>query len=232
MNVCIIPARGGSKRIPKKNIKTFLGQPIIAYSIQTAIHSCCFDKVIVSTDDAEISAISNNYRAITPFVRPRELSGDYTPTIPVNKHAINWLEENEVYPDNVCCIYPTAPFLKSETIKNSLNIFEKNNYDYCFGVTNFNYPIQRALLIDEKNRVSMLDSKMYNRRSQDLVDAYHDIGQFYWGKANSFKSELPMFNVNSIGYKVESYLVNDIDTIDDWKRAEIMYQYLKDLKEI
>ena len=227
MNICVIPARGGSKRIPRKNIKEFNGKPIIAYSIEAALKSNCFDQVIVSTDNNEIAEVAKKYDAHVPFVRPDELSNDYVGTTPVIKHAIEWMEDNNNSIENVCCLYATAPFIQSKIISKAYQKLKDKRANYCFSVTSFEFPIQRAIKISNKDCVEMFYPKFFNTRSQDLEEAYHDAGQFYWGKAGAFEDELPLFSEGSIPYILESFLVQDIDTEEDWKRAEIMHQVLK-----
>lgn len=226
MKLCIIPARGGSKRIPKKNIKHFNGKPIIAYSINSALKSECFDKVIVSTDDQEIADIAIQYGAEVPFLRSAELSNDYVGTLPVMKHAIEWFEQNKNQPADVCCLYATAPFVQADTIQKAYQQWQKTDAGYCFSVTSFPFPIQRAIKITEDNSVEMFQPEHFNARSQDLEEAYHDAGQFYWGKATAFKKMMSLFSKNSSPYVLPRYLVQDIDTIEDWIRAELMYQAL------
>jgi pseudaminic acid cytidylyltransferase len=227
MNICVIPARGGSKRIIQKNIKDFNGSPIISYSIKAALKSNCFDRVIVSSDDKEIINISKKYGAEAPFIRPAELSDDYVGIIPVVKHAIEQIEFNKNNVENVCCLFATAPFISPETISNSLTKLKQTNADFCFSISSFPFPIQRALKISQEKRVEMFNPDYYLSRSQDLEKSYHDAGQFYWGKAKAFKDEIPLFSEVSIPYVLESFLVQDIDTEEDWTRAEIMHQVLK-----
>ena len=226
-NVCIIPARGGSKRIPRKNIKLFYNKPIIAYSIEAALNSDCFDKIIVSTDDEEIADVANKYGAETPFIRPEELANDYTPTVPVIKHAINWLSTHNDKPDNVCCIYATAPFITAKIIQEAFALMQKNNAGYCFTAAKFSFPIQRAFKILENSRVAMFQPENYNVRSQDLEPAYQDAGQLYWGKSESFLLDKPFLSNISVPYILASHLVQDIDTFDDWDIAEILYKNIK-----
>ena len=228
MNICVIPARGGSKRIPRKNIKEFNGKPIIAYSIEAALKSNCFDQVIVSTDDDEIAEVAKKYGAQVPFLRPDELSNDYAGTIPVIKHAIEWMEDNKSSVENVCCLYATAPFIRPQIISQAYQQLNNSKADYCFSVTSFVFPIQRAIKIVEKSKVSMFYPEHFNTRSQDLEEAYHDAGQFYWGKAQAFKDELPIFTEVATPYILPRYLVQDIDTPEDWIRAESMHRVLKE----
>jgi len=232
MNICVIPARGGSKRIPRKNIKEFNGKPIIAYSIEAALKSNCFSQVIVSTDDDEISEVAKKYGALVPFVRPDELSNDYAGTIPVIKHAIEWMEDNNNYIENVCCLYATAPFIQSKIISKAYQQLQDSNSDYCFSVTSFSFPIQRAIKIVQGDKVNMFYPEHFNTRSQDLEEAYHDAGQFYWGKAQAFKDESPLFSEVATPYVLPRYLVQDIDTMEDWIRAETMYKVLQETEAL
>jgi len=232
MNICVIPARGGSKRIPRKNIKEFNGKPIIAYSIEAALKSNCFSQVIVSTDDDEISEVAKKYGALVPFVRPDELSNDYAGTIPVIKHAIEWMEDNNNYIENVCCLYATAPFIQSKIISKAYQQLQDSNSDYCFSVTSFSFPIQRAIKIVQGDKVNMFYPEHFNTRSQDLEEAYHDAGQFYWGKAQAFKDESPLFSEVATPYVLPRYLVQDIDTMEDWIRAEAMYKVLQETEAL
>jgi N-acylneuraminate cytidylyltransferase len=226
MKLCVIPARGGSKRIPRKNIKSFNGKPIIAYSIDTALKSGCFDKVIVSTDDQEIANLAIKQGAEVPFIRPAELANDHAGTLPVVKQAIEWFEQNDTPPDEVCCLYATAPFIQTQALQKAYQQLQKNKADYCFTVTSFPFPIQRAIKVTKKNKIEMFQPEYLNTRSQDLEEAYHDAGQFYWGKASSFKAMEPLFSNNASPYLLPRYLVQDIDTPEDWLKAELMYQVL------
>ncbi len=232
MNICVIPARGGSRRIPRKNIKEFNGKPIIAYSIEAALKSNCFGQVIVSTDDDEISEVAKKYGAHVPFVRPNELSNDYVGTIPVTKHAIEWMEDNNNFIENVCCLYATAPFIKSKIISKAYKQLKDSNTDYCFSVTRFAFPIQRAIKIIQGDKVDMFYPEHFNTRSQDLEEAYHDAGQFYWGKTQAFKDELPLFSEVATPYVLPRYLVQDIDTMEDWIRAEAMHKVLQETEAL
>jgi pseudaminic acid cytidylyltransferase len=232
MNLCVIPARGGSKRISRKNIKRFYGKPIIAYSIEAAINSNCFSHVIVSTDNSEIAEVAKKYGAQVPFIRPDELSDDYAGTIPVIRHAIQWMEDNNNNFDNVCCLYATAPFIQSQTLSNAFKKLMSSKSNYCFSVTSFAFPIQRAVKITDDNQVSMFYPENFAKRSQDLEEAYHDAGQFYWGKAEAFKSDLPIFSEASYPYILPRYLVQDIDTMEDWIRAEAMFKALSEIERI
>lgn len=227
MKLCVIPARGGSKRIPRKNIKEFYGQPMIAYSVQAALKCGCFDQVIVSTDDQEIASVAKSFGADVPFLRPTELSGDFAGTIPVIKHAIEWFEQHSHKPDDVCCLYATAPFVQPKSLEKAYKQLEESEAQYCFTATSYAFPIQRAVKITENNRVQMFSPEHFNTRSQDLEEAYHDAGQFYWGKAAAWKAEQPIFSDQASAFILPRYLVQDIDNSEDWKRAELMYQVLK-----
>ncbi len=226
MNVAIIPARGGSKRIPRKNIKSFHGKPLIAYSIEAARASGCFDKIVVSTDDQEIAEIAQQYGAEIPFIRPNDISDDFATTLDVIQHAVSFFLEQEVAVQNVCCIYATAPFLLSEYIQKGLDTLIENKASYTFSATSFPFPIQRAIKLDSESRVSMFQPGHLNTRSQDLEEAFHDAGQFYWGTAEAFLKGLSFFDDHSIAIKLPRKRVQDIDTPEDWELAEIMYSAL------
>jgi N-acylneuraminate cytidylyltransferase len=227
MNIAIIPARGGSKRIPRKNIKEFYGKPLIAYSIEAAKASKCFDRIIVSTDDDEIAEVAKTYGAEVPFIRPSGISDDFATTLDVMKHAINWCKENGMEIENACCIYATAPFLLPEYIQQGLKSLSENPVKYTFTATSFAFPIQRAIKLDCNNQVDMFQPEHLNTRSQDLEEAYHDAGQFYWGTATSFLEGASFFAKHSIAIKLPRKRVQDIDTPEDWDLAEILYSVLK-----
>ena len=226
MNLCVIIARAGSKRIKKKNIKLFFGKPIIAWSIETAIASKCFDKIIVSTDDSKIADLAKNYGADVPFLRPKTLSDDYTGTLPVISHAIKWQIKHHLNPLYVCCIYATAPFIKSSDLKNGLKILKSFRSDYVFPATNYSYPIQRSFKIKKNKRLKMFYPKHYNSRSQDLEEAFHDAGQFYWGLADAWLKNKPIISENAIPLLIPRNRVQDIDTPEDWKIAEKMFRLI------
>ena len=229
MNICVIPARGGSQRIPRKNIRAFNGRPILAHSIEAAVASECFDKVVVSTDDKEISEIAIHYGAVVPFLRPANLSNDMATTMPVIKHAIEWFEHNGDIVEDVCCLYPTAPFVSSDIIARAYEDLKNTACDFCVSVTNYPFPIQRAVTIAANGQIKMLDEKDETTRSQDLVEAYHDAGQFYWGRSEAFKEEKGFFSASAIPFILPRYLVNDIDTEEDWVMAEVASRVLKQL---
>ena len=226
MRLCVIPARGGSKRIPRKNIKSFCGQAIIGYSIKAALESRCFDQVIVSTEDTEIAEVAESFGAIIPFVRPNELADDYSDTLIVVKHAIDWFDEQGTPPTEVCCLYATAPFVTADTIRNVYEQLQLSEAENCFPVTTFAFPIQRAIKITSESRIEMFYPEYLKIRSQDLEESYHDAGQFYWGKAQAFKEQKPFFSEDANPYILPRYLVQDIDTEEDWKRSELMYELI------
>ncbi len=227
MNLAVIPARGGSKRIPRKNIKNFCGKPIIAWSIQAALDADCFDDIIVSTDDREIADVAIECGAKVPFMRCAELADDHTPTIPVIADAIRKYAEIYTMPDNVCCIYSTAPLIKAENINNGLLTLEKNNPAYVFSATEYVAPVQRAFRITKQGFVEMFQPEYFNSRSQDLEPAFHDAGQFYWGRSDTWLSEKIFFSDDSIPLILPRKQVQDIDTLEDWSNAEILFQLLK-----
>ena len=224
MKLCVIPARGGSKRIPKKNIRDFCGRPIIAYSIEQALKSGCFDKVIVSTDDSEIADISRGYGAEIPFVRPGNISDDYATTMDVVKHAINHYKDKGEVISAVCCIYATAPFIDVDYLKQGYDKLVTLNKSYTFSVTSFPFPVQRAISITSDGDIEAMWPENINKRSQDLVEAYHDAGQFYWGRADAFLNNEIIFSNVSSPVIIPRYLVQDMDTVEDWDRAELMYK--------
>jgi len=229
MNLGIIPARGGSKRIPRKNIKTFAGRPMIAWSIVAAIESGCFDHLIVSTDDEEIAEISQQWGAEVPFFRPAELADDYATTSDVVRHAINWSTQEDRMPERVCCIYATAPFLRSNDVALGLRMLETRGADFAFTATSYAFPVQRAIRVTPEGRVNMLMPQYLNSRSQDLEEVYHDAGQFYWGRSEAWLLGKALFSSSATAVILPRYRVQDIDTPDDWLRAELMFKALHDV---
>ena len=227
MIIAIIPARGGSKRIPNKNIKSFAGQPIISYSIKVAQDTDLFDRIIVSTDSEKIAELAKTCGAEVPFIRPAELADDFAGTIPVLIHALNWLNEHESTADYFCCIYATAPFVQSEYIIKGLNLLKERNATTAFSVTTFAYPIFRALKIDDNGRLKMIWPEHENSRSNDLPEAYHDAGQFYWGNTEKFMKGKTFFSSDAVPIVIPRFLVQDIDTPEDWETAEKMYSVLQ-----
>lgn len=227
MNIAIIPARGGSKRIPRKNIKDFHGKPLIAYSIDTALASGCFDKVMVSTDDREIADIALQYGAEVPFLRPADISDDHATTLDVIAHAIRWYKNHDETINNVCCIYATAPFLTIQSLQEGLATLTSRDVDYAFSATSFPFPIQRAVKLNDEQRVEMFQPEHLNTRSQDLEEAYHDAGQFYWGTASAFVQQKPMFSRSSKAVLLPRKYVQDIDTPEDWDFAEALFRVIQ-----
>ncbi|OFX19450.1 MAG: pseudaminic acid cytidylyltransferase [Bacteroidetes bacterium GWA2_31_9] len=225
-NLAIIPARGGSKRIPRKNIKDFLGKPIIAYSIETALESGLFEEVMVSTDDHEIAEIAIKYGAKVPFFRSEKTANDYAHIAEVIEEVLEKYKAlNKIF-DNFCCIFSTAPFIKKGRLKEGFDLMINNNFDSVFPVLKFSYPIQRALKI-ESEKVSMILPENFNKRSQDLMPAYHDSGQFYWMKTQEFYKQKRLFAENSGAIILSEMEVQDIDTVEDWEVAEMKYRFLK-----
>lgn len=226
MKIAVIPARGGSKRIPRKNIKPFCGKPIIAYSIETALESYLFDQVIVSTDDDEIAEVAKHYGAEIPFKRPVQLSDDLTGTNAVVKHAIEWFNNNGTTVSEACCIYATAPLLQAKYLQQGLKQLQTGNSDFAFSITSFAFPVQRALRLLSDNTVEAINPDAIDQRSQDLEESWHDAAQFYWGTADAFLSELPLMSNHSTGVVLPRHRVQDIDTEEDWLQAELMYKAL------
>jgi pseudaminic acid cytidylyltransferase len=221
--IAVIPARGGSKRILHKNIRSFFGMPIIARSIVAAKKSGIFDDIIVSTDSDCIADIARKYGATTPFIRPSSISDDHSGTNEVIKHAVNWYSENIGNIDYVCGIYPTAPFLTPDMLIKGLDVLVNSGAAFAFSATEYSYPIQRAFHIDNNRRVNYIDKYSKVKRSQDLKKSYHDAGQFYWGMADSFLDDVDLFSNQSVPVILPSYLAHDIDEESDWKYAEILY---------
>lgn len=225
MRLAVIPARGGSKRIPRKNIKSFCGKPMVAWSIEAALESKCFDRIIVSTDDEEIAELARHHGAEVPFIRPDELSNDHTGTIPVIRHAIEWMEGHTgVSMQEVCCLYATAPFVLPADLREGLSVLAETGGDYAFSVTSYPFPIQRAIRLTMQGRVDMFSPEHFNTRSQDLEEAYHDAGQFYWGRAQAWKEGRVIFAPGSAPVLLPRHRVQDIDTPEDWERAQWMFQ--------
>ncbi len=221
--IAIIPARGGSKRIARKNIKNFFGKPLIAYSITTAIESKLFNKVIVSTDDEEIARIAKEYGAEVPYLRSASLSDDFTGTAEVIEDMLRFLKESNEEYDYVCTIYATAPFLQIKYLTQGFKELHESDAVNAFSSTTMPFPIQRSFKIDDNGRCEMFTPEHYNTRSQDLEESYQDAGQFYFSKLSQKSTEV-MFSTDSIPIILPRYLVQDIDTLEDWKRAEYMYE--------
>lgn len=227
MRIVIIPTRGGSKRIPRKNIKPFCGKPMIAWSIEAAQQSGCFDHIVVSTDDAEISEVARQFGAQVPFTRPAELSDDHTGSTAVIAHAIDWFAGHDQAPAQVCCLYATAPFVRADDLRRGLVLLNETGSDYVFSVTSYAFPIQRAIRITSAGRVEMFNAEHFNTRSQDLDEAYHDAGQFYWGRAEAWLQGQMIFSPAAAPVMLPRHRVQDIDTPEDWTRAEWMFKALQ-----
>lgn len=224
MNIAIIPARGGSKRIPLKNIKNFAGKPIIAYSIEAAQRSGLFNRIIVSTDDLDIAEVARQYGAEVPFLRPKELSDDHTGTSAVIKHAIEWVLGGNIPVQYVCCLYATAPFVQPQLLQTGFETLVQSGKDFAFSVTSFAFPILRSLRLTTEGGVEPIWPENTPKRSQDLEEAYHDAGQFYWGRVEAFLNDIPVFSNAAVPVILPRHLVQDIDTPEDWERAELMFQ--------
>lgn len=227
MILAVIPARGGSKRIPRKNIKPFCGKPMIAWSIEAALQSGCFDQVVVSTDDAEIADVARQYGAQVPFMRPATLSDDHTGTTAVVAHAIDWFAAQGQMPEQVCCLYATAPFVSAEDLRRGLAELTETGSDYAFSVTSYAFPIQRAIRVTPAGRVEMFNPEYFHTRSQDLEEAYHDAGQFYWGRASAWLADKMIFGPTSTPVILPRHRVQDIDTPEDWLRAEWLFKAMQ-----
>jgi N-acylneuraminate cytidylyltransferase len=226
VKIAVIPARGGSKRIPRKNIRMFCGKPIIAYSISAAQQTGLFDQVVVSTDDEEIATVAREFGATTPFIRPKEIADDFTGTNAVVKHAVAWFNAQSNDVTHACCLYATAPLVQANFIMEGYEALSRSDAAFAFSVTSYAFPIQRAVRITPDGRVDAIYPEHRMTRSQDLEHAYHDAGQFYWGTARAFLEDLPVFAPHSIGVILPRQLVQDIDTPEDWDRAELMYQVI------
>lgn len=223
-NVAIIPARGGSKRIPRKNLKPFDGVPMIARSIRTALDSGLFDQVVVSTDDEEIAELAQAHGAQVPFLRPADLADDFTGTAAVIVHALQQLPHF----DYACCVYATAPLLQARFLRQGLELLEQHpDKSFAFSVTDFGFPVQRALTLDGQGALMALYPEFRNTRSQDLPAAFQDAGQFYWGRSEAWLRGEILYSPASLPVILPRHLVQDIDTAEDWKRAEYLYTALK-----
>lgn len=223
-NVAIIPARGGSKRIPRKNLLPFDGVPMIVRSIRTSLASGLFDQVVVSTDDAEIADVARAHGAQVPFLRPADLADDFTGTAAVIVHA---LQQLPAY-DYACCVYATAPLLQARYLRQGIELLEQHmDKSFAFSVCSFGFPVQRALTLDGQGALSALYPEFRNTRSQDLPEAFQDAGQFYWGRTEAWLRGEVLYSPASLPVILPRHLVQDIDTLEDWKRAEYLYAALK-----
>ena len=225
--IAIITARGGSKRIHRKNIKDFFGQPMIKYAIDAALKSKIFDTVMVSTDDEEIAEISKKCGAEIPFMRSEETSNDFATTNDVLIEVIKKYKEKDVIFDNICCIYPCVPLLKDDVLKDAYNTFINSNSDALMPVVKYSYPIQRALRISNNNFLNYAYPENKLKRSQDLETMYHDVGMFYFIKASVFLKEKTLLPLKTSSFIMNELYVQDIDTIDDWNIAELKYKLLQ-----
>jgi pseudaminic acid cytidylyltransferase len=231
-NVAIIVARGGSKRIPRKNIRSFLGKPIIFYSIEVATSCRLFEKVIVSTDDSEIAELSKTAGAEVPFFRSPRNSDDYAGTADVIIEVLNELSKLGLSFDNVCCIYPTAPFIRTEHLVDSFQKLIDKNYDTVFPVCQYGFPVLRSLKIEDDGKISMMWPENMDKRSQDLPPVYHDAGQFYWGKTSAILAKRQLYTDNTGAIILDELEVQDIDNLIDWQIAEVKYKLLKNKNEL
>lgn len=232
MKIAVIPARGGSKRIPRKNIKLFCGKPMIAWSIEAAKNSDLFDRIIVSTDDVEIAEVAKQCGAEVPFMRPDELSNDHAGTTEVIAHATQWALGQGSDVDAVCCIYATAPFIQVDDLKRGLAALESGEWAYAFTVTDFAAPIFRSFRQTDEGGIEMFFPEHFPTRSQDLPVALHDAGQFYWGRPTAWLEGKRIFDRRSKPVLVPRWRVQDIDTPDDWVRAEILAPIIMNCKEL
>jgi len=222
--VAIIPARGGSKRIPGKNIRIFCGRPIISYSICAARHSGLFDSVVVSTDDRQVADVARQHGARVPFLRPKELAGDEVPVSRAIAHTLTWLrDQGETY-DYFCFIMATAPFVTAGDIRRGWEVMKERNADAAFAVTRYDYPIWRALRLNNEGRLEMVWQEYRDARSQDLPDVWHDAGQFYWAKTDVFLDAGDLMGGIAVPIVVPRYRAQDIDTEEDWSHAELLFR--------
>lgn len=227
MKICVIPARGGSKRIPRKNIRIFRGKPMIAWSISAAQQSACFDQIIVSTDDEEIAEVARFFGAEVPFLRPSHLADDQATTQVVINHALDWLHQHGKICETLCCLYATAPFVQSTDLQLAeKNLSEAEAGTVVYSATSFAFPIQRAIRIDSEGFSSMFQPDQFATRSQDLEEAFHDAGQFYWATPQTWSTVVNLFE-GARPIILPRWRVQDIDTEEDWSRAELMHQLLE-----
>lgn len=223
MNIAVIPARGGSKRIPRKNVKDFGGKPMIAWAISAAQECSLFDQIMVSTDDLEIAAISREWGALTPFLRPAELANDTAGTVPVIAHALRELRSEGFLFNYAACIYPCSPFLHAEDIRDAYTMLIDSGEDFVYPVTEYVHPTFRAMRRTLSGNMEFVFPESEMMRTQDLEVTYHDAGQFYWGKCDAWLAEKRMHTAG-IGMVMPSWRFIDIDNEDDWKRAELLYK--------
>ena len=230
MRVAVIPARGGSKRIPRKNIRTFVGQPIIVWPIKAALSSGLFDKVVVSTDDAEIAEVARDAGATVPFMRPENLSDDFADTKSVVRHAISELKLETEPEVQVCCIYPTSVFADSQLLNEGLEKLISSNCKFVLSMTSVDPSVYRAFTRTAEGRITMLFPNNYAKRTQDLSSLYCDAAQFYWATVAAWQSDLNVFGADSIGVFIDPSRVQDIDTERQWLAAEQKFQEISQSK--
>ena len=228
MKLALIPARGGSKRIPRKNIRFFRGRPMIAWSIEAAQAAGCFDRIMVSTDDEEIAAVATRHGAEVPFFRPAHLADDQATTQAVVLHAVQWCEQEGVPVEAVCCLYATAPFVQPGDLAEAARLLDLAlPHSFVLTATSFPFPIQRAVRIDGDGRASMFQPEQFNTRSQDLEEAFHDAGQFYWARPAAWATSSNLFD-DGRPLLLPRWRVQDIDTEEDWHRAELLHRLLEE----
>ena len=227
VSIALIPARGGSKRLPRKNIRPFCGRPMIAWSIDAARSAGCFDRILVSTDDEEIASVARDHGAEVPFLRPPHLADDQATTQAVVLHALQWCELQGLVPKAVCCLYATAPFVQPADLVAAGQLLEQApTGSFVFAATSFPFPVQRAIRINAAGCSAMFQPENFNARSQDLEEAFHDAGQFYWALPETWESCVNIFE-NGLPIIVPRWRVQDIDTEEDWKYAELLFQLLE-----
>lgn len=231
MSVAVIPARGGSKRIPRKNVREFCGKPMIRWSIEAALASGCFSHVVVSTDDDEVATEAERAGAEVPFRRPPALSDDHTATLPVIAHALDWLADQGIAPEYACCIYATAPFIEPRDLLAARERLKTTRANYVFTATHYDFPPARALQQDPDGHAVPVFPEYIGHRSQDLPEMFHDAGQFYWGTVAAFRRQEPIFGSGSFAYLLPRTRVQDIDTREDWEHAEILFRLSKEISK-
>jgi len=228
MKIALIPARGGSKRIPRKNIRLFRGRPMIAWTIDAAREAGCFDRILVSTDDEEIADVARQHGAEVPFMRPAHLADDQASTQSVVLHSLEWFQQQGLAPQAMCCLYATAPFVQPTDLLAAGQLLEQSPASsFVFTATSFPFPIQRAIHIDAAGCSAMFHPEHFNTRSQDLEEAFHDAGQFYWGRPEAWRHTASFFE-NGRPLVLPRWRVQDIDTEEDWRRAELMHRLIED----
>ncbi len=226
MRLCVIPARGGSQRIPRKNIRPFCGKPMLVHPILAAQASGLFDHIVVSTDDAEIADVARQWGAEAPYLRPAPLADHHTGTAAVVRHAILWYREQGMAVEDACCLYATAALVRAEDLIAAYERLRESGKTYVFSVVRYPHPIERALQLGEDGSVTPVHPEHRTTRTQDLRPKYFDAGQFYWGTAQGWVDEVPVHSTASLGFVLPAWRVQDIDDEDDWRRAEALYRML------